>query len=323
MKLSEGIEQYIVRKRMTGLKYQTEETTFRAFLNCVGDVRLDEVTTQDVLMFLNGQPSVTFSWRRKHSLLMRFFEFWSFRDVIPALLMPTPRPAVRRTFVPFIYSREHIRSLLRATSRIKPRCRCSISAQTLRAAILLLYGTGATVGESLDLKLGDLDLKKGRLTINNNRYKRSRQIPLCKDLQDEMKRYVAWRSRIQAQCDRLFIKNDGHAPVYVSLNGNLRKVCKIALLRRHDGSEDQPSMQDFRPTFAVHRITSWIRNGADLNRLLPALAVYMGHAGLSSTQKYLCMTPERFRRELNKLSPMHRKKHWRDDPALMSFLASI
>src|ERR1035441_6647811 len=74
----------------------------------------------------------------------------------------------------------------------------------------------------------------------------------------------------------------------LSLNGNLRKVCKIALLRRHDGSEDQPSMQDFRPTFAVHRITSWIRNGADLNRLLPALAVYMGQVGLSSTQKYLC-----------------------------------
>jgi hypothetical protein len=35
------------------------------------------------------------------------------------------------------------------------------------------------------------------------------------------------------------------------------------------------------------------------------------------------MTPERFRKELNKLSPIRGKKHWRDDPVLMSFLANL
>jgi hypothetical protein len=53
------------------------------------------------------------------------------------------------------------------------------------------------------------------------------------------------------------------------------------------------------------------------------LAVYMGHVGLGSTQKYLLMTPERFRSELNKLSPTRGKKRWREDKALMSFLASL
>ena len=82
-------------------------------------------------------------------------------------------------------------------------------------------------------------------------------------------------------------------------------------------------MQDFRPTFAVHRITCWMRTRANLNRLLPALAVYMGHANLHTTQKYLFMTPERFRKQLNKLSPRGRHGHWRDDKDVMTFLTSL
>jgi hypothetical protein len=82
-------------------------------------------------------------------------------------------------------------------------------------------------------------------------------------------------------------------------------------------------MQDLRPTFAVHRITSWMRTRADLNRLLPALAVYMGYANLSATQNYLSLTPERFRKVLNKLNPIRRKGHWRDDKELMQFLSAL
>ena len=82
-------------------------------------------------------------------------------------------------------------------------------------------------------------------------------------------------------------------------------------------------MHDLRFTFAVHRITSWIRNGADLNRMLPALAAYMGQVGLGSTETYLSMTPERFRRELDKLSPNRAKGRWRNDKVLMEFLANL
>lgn len=82
-------------------------------------------------------------------------------------------------------------------------------------------------------------------------------------------------------------------------------------------------MHDLRHTFAVHRITAWFKQGADMNRMLPALAAYVGQVGLGSAERYLSLTPERFRRELVKLSPQRRKKRWRDDPALMRFLAEL
>src|ERR1700722_15198111 len=49
--------------------------------------------------------------------------------------------------------------------------------------------------------------------------------------------------------------------------------------------------------------TLTIKGGADLNRMLPALAAYMGLVGLTATERYMALTPERFRKELSKLSP--------------------
>src|SRR5580658_6532927 len=88
--------------------------------------------------------------------------------------------------------------------------------------------------------------------------------------------------------------------------------------------QTQPRMHDLRATVAVHRLTSWLRQGGDLNRLIPALSAYMGQCGLGSSERYLKLTPERFRKQLVKLSPQRRKKRrWRDDPDLMKFLAEL
>ena len=48
----------------------------------------------------------------------------------------------------------------------------------------------------------------------------------------------------------------------------------------------------FRHSAAVHRLIAWYRSGADLQRLLPKLATYLGHVDLSATQHYLTLTPE-------------------------------
>ena len=44
--------------------------------------------------------------------------------------------------------------------------------------------------------------------------------------------------------------------------------------------------------FAVHSLTAWYRQGADVQRLLPILSTYLGHSDLEGTKVYLSMTPE-------------------------------
>jgi integrase/recombinase XerD len=42
----------------------------------------------------------------------------------------------------------------------------------------------------------------------------------------------------------------------------------------------------------VHRVTAWYQAGADVQKLLPHLATYLGHVNVAATQVYLTMTPE-------------------------------
>ena len=74
----------------------------------------------------------------------------------------------------------------------------------------------------------------------------------------------------------------------------------FAQLRREAriGSENlpcQPRLHDLRHTFTVERLTAWYRQGKDVQRMLPLLATYLGHASVAATQVYLRMTPELLR----------------------------
>ena len=53
-----------------------------------------------------------------------------------------------------------------------------------------------------------------------------------------------------------------------------------------------PRLHDLRHGFAVHRMILWYRQGADLNARLPILATYLGHVGLTSSQRYLRVTED-------------------------------
>jgi len=71
-----------------------------------------------------------------------------------------------------------------------------------------------------------------------------------------------------------------------------QRLRKYAGIRRSDTTRFQPRMHDLRHSFAVHRLTEWYRQGADAQRLVYHLSVYLGHVSLVGTQVYLTMTPE-------------------------------
>jgi site-specific recombinase XerD len=73
---------------------------------------------------------------------------------------------------------------------------------------------------------------------------------------------------------------------------SFQRLRRIAGVSRPDVNPYQPRIHDLRHTFAVHRVTTWYQQGADVQALLPALSTYLGHVDLSSTQRYLTMTPE-------------------------------
>lgn len=294
-----------------------------SFSKHVGAALLVNVTARQVSAFLNGPRTSTVTWRHKYKLLENFFEFWAARGGMQEPPMPPIRPPCVHTFVPYVYSRTELRLLLRATRFSQRRHACMIEPQTLQIFLLFLYATGTHTGEAMRLKREDVDLKKNVITICGNRFNRVRSIPIGSDLHMRLHRYLRWTARKKDRASNFFLARDGTAINSVTLSKSFQRLRRLTGVARHDGACYQPRMHDLRHTFAVHRLTAWFKQGADMNRMLPALAAYIGQVGLGSTERYLAMTPERFRKQLIKLSPKRRKKRWRTDSALMKFLSEL
>jgi integrase/recombinase XerD len=71
-----------------------------------------------------------------------------------------------------------------------------------------------------------------------------------------------------------------------------RRLRRYAGIHRDDGARYQPRLHDMRHCFAINRLTAWYQQGADVQKLLPQLATYLGHVSIAATQVYLTMTPE-------------------------------
>jgi len=79
---------------------------------------------------------------------------------------------------------------------------------------------------------------------------------------------------------------------YERVNKLFGRLRQAAAIQREPTARYQPRIHDIRHTAAVHRLIAWYRAGADVQRLLPQLATYLGHVEIRSTQRYLTMTPE-------------------------------
>lgn len=124
---------------------------------------------------------------------------------------------------------------------------------------------------------------------------RSRLVPVGRQLLPVLRQYEAWR-RARGTCqDRAapFLANrDGTALAHRTLNCAFARLRQAAGVCRAAGTRRQPRLHDLRHSFATRRLAAWYRTGADVQRLLPVLSTYLGHASLEGTQVYLSMTPE-------------------------------
>jgi integrase len=324
MRLEESIQQYVEKQHLSGLGFAKGKQSLTSFYRHVGNLLLDDIRPQQVLNFLDGPRTSPITWTGKYNLLRNFFRFWIARQAMRSLPLPPSRRAAPQTFVPYIYSRAEIRHLLATTPASQSYKGCNVDARTLRTYLILLYGTGMLVSEGRRLLREDVDFKKRLITIRNARLQPSRQIPFGADMLEVLRSYRASHH----QKDRLkdphfFLTTEGQAIKETTMQHTFQKLRRKAGIARYDGIPQPPRLHDFRYTFAVHRLTAWHKHGAEINRMIPALSMYMGYVKLGGAARYLRLTPERFRTQLDKLSSRRGKRHWRDDPALMQFLSKL
>jgi site-specific recombinase XerD len=124
----------------------------------------------------------------------------------------------------------------------------------------------------------------------------------------ELNRYLAARVKFApAGPDaRFFVGvNKTTLPVNTA-NGTLRGLFQLAGMKPAKGRIG-PRPYDLRHAFAVHRLSQWYKQGADLHTRLPWLSAYMGHIDIAGTETYLNATPELLGRAANRLRRRYRE----------------
>lgn len=158
-----------------------------------------------------------------------------------------------------------------------------------KAMLELLYATGIRVSELLSLKLENVNLKKGYITIQASGG-RERIVPFTKEAKEALQKYLS-------QVRERLLEAEGSDILFVNMSGKAMsrqgfwKIIKYYTKRA--GIEADITPNTLRHTFAAHLV----KNGANLH----AVQEMMGHSDFSSTQKYTKI--ESVRKEYEKAHP--------------------
>ncbi len=298
MILQDASDRYVAWRQAHGAKFDTSARVLHYFSRHVGEnIDCGTVADEDVLSFLAGNGQLTRYRANKYSALAGFYRYAISRGYAEQSPLPASEDEPRKpcSAPPYVYSHDELRRLFGAIdiSRQRP---VQLDADTLRALLLVLYGAGLRFGEAQRLTLDDANLADAVLTIRNTKFFKTRLVPVGPQLLDALRAYAAKRVErpLPQGAASTFLANlDGTPLVKATVNYAFANLLKAAGIHRDkDDRRQSPFVHSLRHTAAVHRLESWYRQGADVQRLLPVLSTWLGHAHLDGTQVYLSMTPE-------------------------------
>lgn len=271
--------------------YRNDLVQFREYLSPPGapEVQLREIDHRMIREFLGhllDRQLQKRSLARKLASLRSLFKFCAREGLVrdnPARLVATPKLPTR---IPTVLSAEEMNGFLDrlASGDAAPPARRSkygpeagIMLQRDRAILELLYASGLRVSELTGLDLGDIDRKQQMLRVIGKGNK-ERIIPYGSKAEQALAAYEPIRARLLRQAGRrgqaqaLFLNRDGRRLGPRSVGRIVKKYVRLVNVNwdLHPHS--------LRHAFATHLLA----DGADLR----AIQELLGHASLSTTQRY-------------------------------------
>jgi site-specific recombinase XerD len=297
--LRQALEAYISLRRGLGAQLRESAAYLRRFVEFLEREGAETITTPLALRWALAPADATpATWARRLAEVRRFAKWLSATtsntEVPPrALLLERCR---RRP--PYIYNDEEIRCILDEAARLPSPS--GLRANTYATLFGLLAATGLRLGEALALDCDDVDLRSGILAVRHAKFDKSRFVPVHDSTRNALRRYAQQRDRILARlASRAFLLSErGVRLTQGSARYNFAVVSRATGLRLqaqgyHHGRG--PRLHDMRHSLAASTLVRWYREGRDVERELPKLAAYLGHAHVSDTYWYIEAVPELLR----------------------------
>ncbi|WP_170982982.1 tyrosine-type recombinase/integrase [Dyadobacter frigoris] len=284
------MQEYLVLMRMTGFQYKRQGRMLEMFDQYCYDVGFtgDGLDAELVNGFCYGVYYEKASTRYQKEKLLSGLAEHLCTIGNPSYICPRKSAPKKRTYTPYIFSQEELGNLFRAADTY-PSHRLSNRHIVDHVMFRLIYGCGLRLSEALNLKLKDVDLTEGTLTILHSKNNKDRKIPMAASLVDRCKKYNREMHLFSDQ-ETYYFKS--------TFNRRLDNSTAYRRFREylwHAGiphSGRGPRIHDLRHAYCVHCLKRWVLTGKDLTNLFPYLSAYLGHADFRGTQYYLRLTAD-------------------------------
>jgi integrase/recombinase XerC len=205
--------------------------------------------------------------RRKLAAVRGLFAFLLREGVVPVNVARLVRTPKAPKTLPAVMSAEQANTLVDGVSAEK--LEKPFPARD-RAIFELLYGCGVRVSELAGLDLHDIDRTEHWLLVRG-KGRKERQVPLPGKAAEALDRYLAERPVVREEA-AVFLNHRGHRLTTRGISGIVKFYATFV--------SGDPSIHphSFRHAYATHLLA----DGADLR----AIQELLGHARLSTTQKY-------------------------------------
>ena len=291
----------IEQKRALGYKYDSQPAILKRFDTfCIerysGKTELDREIVLDWSVKRPNEKPATLQGRITP---VNELAKYMIRLGIPAFILPKGMlPHVPR-YIPHIYSNDELRRIFEQIDRCRYCSEVPYRHFVMPVFFRLLYACGLRLSEARLLKVRDVDLNEGVITITKAKLDKHRQIPVSPQLLKRLNKYYH-NIHMFSTPDSWFFPGFGGKPMTIgNVEKNLHRFlwqAGISRSGRHSKPEQRggPNVHSFRHTFAVHCLRKWVLEDKDLRAYLPVLQAYLGHVEFSDTAYYLHLTADLF-----------------------------
>ena len=290
--LRESVQDYLAMRRQLGFKLRDAGAGLLDFVSFLEQRHAAYITTHVALKWAQRPRSVQpAEWARRLGFVRSFARYRNAIDprtqIPPCGLLPY-RP---KRAQPYLYTEQEIESLLAAALNLPPPE--GLRRWTYHCLFGLLSVSGLRISEALNLKVDDVDVVEGLLTIHGTKFGQSRLVAIHASTQRVLLDYLRRRQRFLAgrPASHVFVSTQGNrldgGDVHRTFYSLSRQVGLRGPLDSHG-----PRIHDLRHRFALETLLQWYRSGQDVERRLPVLSTYLGHVHVNDTYWYLNACPE-------------------------------
>jgi integrase/recombinase XerD len=305
--LQRALNEYLAIRRTLGFTLRLPARLLRRFVAFVDQAGSAFVTTDLALRWATqpetAQPS-TWTWRLG---IVRRFAAWH-RAIDPRTEVPPAGLLAHRyrRKPPYGYQDDEVIRIVRAAGAL-PSAR-GLRGHTYATLFGLLAATGLRLSEGLALDRDDVDFAQSLLVIRHTKFGKSRLVPVHSSTRDALRRYAAARDRSvhRPATPAFFLSERGTRITEWTARYTFAVVSRTVGLRAPAGGSRHgrgPRLHDLRHRFAARTLIDWYRAGRDVEREIPKLATYLGHAHVTDTYWYLEAVPELLQLAADRLRP--------------------